>query len=196
VVVNKFDELKQSERKVMKNKLALAQAATYGPSTRKEQGMDTKKLTRTTVFGLVGLAVCLLAWPVAASAAKPVTRPVIVIEGHMTLVVDSTGAYHFTDRGWASHTGLYSNSGSGIIDLATGQFVSGTGVVVAANGDTLDWEIGNTPNQVVYTGGTGRFQGATGGFPVNVTSLTLVAANPDGTLTFAVTYDGSGTITY
>ena len=59
----------------------------------------------------------------------------------------------------------------------------------------LDWQVGD-PNQVVYTGGTGIFAGATGGFPVNVTSLTLVSANPDGTLTFAVTYDGSGTITY
>jgi hypothetical protein len=149
-----------------------------------------------TVIGLVALAVCLLVRPVAASTANPVTRPVIVIEGHMTLVVNSAGAYQFTDWGWATHTGLYSNSGSGIIDLATGQFVSGTGVVVAANADTLDWEIGSTPNQVVYTGGTGRFHGATGGFPVNVTSLTLVSLNDDGTLTFAVTYDGSGTITY
>src|SRR5215472_13418722 len=118
----------------MKNKLAQAEGATDEPLTRKEQGTDTRRLTRTTVMGLVALAVCLLARPVAASTANSVTRPVIVVEGHMTLVVDSTGAYHFTDWGWATHTGLYSNSGSGIIDLSTGQFVSGTGVVVAANG--------------------------------------------------------------
>ena len=177
----------------MKN--TLTQGATYGPLTQKEPGMDTGRPIRMTVIGLVALAVCLLAGPVAASTVNPVTRPVIVIEGHMTLVVDSTGAYHFTDWGWATHTGLYSNSGSGTMDLATGQFVSGTGVVVAANGDTLDWEIGSTPNQVVYTGGTGRFQGATGGFPVNVTSLIQVSAT--GYIwTFAVTYDGSGTVAY
>ena len=40
-----------------------------------------------------------------------------------------------------------------------------------------------------------RFEGATGGFPVNVTSLTLVSAT--GYIwTFAVTYDGSGTVAY
>jgi hypothetical protein len=159
--------------------------------------MNAGRLTRTTVIGLVALGICLLVRPVTASTSNPVTRPLIVIEGHMTLVVDpQTGDYQFTDWGLATHTGLYSNSGSGIIDLITGQFLTGTGVVVAANGDTLDWEIGSTPNQVVYTGGAGRFEGATGGFPVSVTSLTLVSSNPDGTLTFAVTYDGSGTITY
>jgi len=111
----------------------------------------------------------------------------------MTLVVDSTGAYTFTDWGWATHTGLYTNSGRGTLDQY-GRFATGTGVVVAANGDMLDWEVG-APNQVVYTGGTGIFAGATGGFPVNVTSLTPVSSS-NGTTTYAVTYDGSGTITY
>jgi hypothetical protein len=172
------------------------QSETYEQLTDKKCSRTKGKLTRATAIGLLALSVCSLAWPIAASTSNPVTRPVIVIGGHMTLVVDpQTGDYHFTDWGLATHTGRYSNSGSGIIDLTTGQFLTGTGVVVAANGDTLDWMIG-APNQVIYTGGTGIFQGATGGFPVNVTSLTLVSSNSDGTLTFAVTYDGSGTITY
>src|SRR6185369_17076653 len=100
---------------------------TSGPSLTKEKDINTERLTRMSVIALIALAVCLLALPVAASTPNPVTRPVIVVEGHMTLVVDASGGYQFTDWGWASHTGLYSNSGSGIIDLATGQFVSGTG---------------------------------------------------------------------
>jgi len=115
----------------------------------------------------------------------------------LTIVVEPlTGSYHFTDWGWATHTGLFTNSGSGVVNLATGEFVSGTGLVFAANGDTLSWTFGTTPNTVVYTGGTGRFQGVTGGFLGVITSATLLSSNPDGTLTFAMTYDGSGTITY
>lgn len=118
----------------------------------------------------------------------------------MTITVNPlTGAYTFTDWGWATHTGLYSNSGSagpGGIDLVTGEFLSGSGVVVAANGDTVNWEIGTTPNTVVYTGGTGIFQGVTGGFTATVTSVTPLSFNPDGTITLAITYTGSGTIIY
>jgi hypothetical protein len=82
-----------------------------------------------------------------------------------------------------------------VLNLATGEFLSGTGVVIAANGDTLDWVVGD-PNTVVYTGGTGRFEGVTGGFLVVPTSQTLLSVNADGTLTLAIDYEGNGTITY
>ena len=76
------------------------------------------------------------------------------------------------------------NSGSGFLDPVSGLFLSGSGVVIAANGDTLNWEVGTIPNTIVYTGGTGRFEGATGGLAVGVTSQTLLSVNDDGTLTF------------
>jgi hypothetical protein len=158
--------------------------------------MNAEKLTRTTVIGLFALAVCLLAQPAKASLDNPVTRPLKVLEGHLSIDVDPlTGAYEFTDWGWASHTGLFTNSGSGTVNLLSGEFISGAGVVIAANGDTLDWIIG-TPNTVVYTGGTGRFQGLTGGFLAVITSVTPLGTNPDGTLKLLITYDGNGTITY
>lgn len=149
------------------------------------------------MIGSVALAVCLLVRPAVASLDHPVTRPLIIIEGHLTLVVNPvTAAYHFTDWGLASLIGLYTNSGSGVLDLATGEFLSGSGVVVAANGDTIDWIVGTTPNTIVDISGTGRFEGVVGGFTVNVLSQTLLSNNPDGTLTFAITYDGNGTLTY
>ena len=158
--------------------------------------MNANKLTRTTVISLLALAGCLLAQPAVASLKNPVTRPVKIIEGHLTITVDPlTGVYHFTDWGLATHTGLFSNTGSGILNLATGEFLSGTGLVVAANGDTLSWMVGD-PNMVVYTGGTGRFQGVTGGFLAVITSVTLLSVNGDGTLTLAIDYVGNGTITY
>lgn len=162
--------------------------------------MNATKLTYTTVISLLALATCLVARPAAASLNNPVTRPVLIIEGHMTITVNPlTGAYSFTDWGWATHTGLYSNSGSsgpGGLDLTRGEFLAGSGVVVAANGDTADWKVGTTPNTVVYTGGTGIFQGVTGGFNATVTSVTPLSFNPDGTITLAIIYTGNGTITY
>jgi hypothetical protein len=181
----------------MKNALAQPQRESCGPSTQKEDSTNAGRLVRTSFMSIVIVAVCLLVRPAAASLDNPVTRPFSVIEGHLTIVVNPvTGAYHFTDWGWATHTGLYTNSGSGVLDLATGEFLSGSGVVIAADGDTIDWIVGTTPNTVVDISGTGRFQGITGGFAVNVTSETLLSNNPDGTLTLAITYNGSGTLTY
>ena len=155
------------------------------------------RFARKIVFGLAALAVCLLTAPAVASANHPVTRPLNIIEGHLLLVVDPvTGAFDFTDWGWATEIGKYTNSGSGYLDLATGEFISGSGLVVAADGSTIDWIIGAIPNTVVDTGGTGRFVGVTGGFGVTVLSETLLSANPDGTLTLAITYTGTGTLTY
>ena len=149
---------------------------------------------------MTALAVCFSSPTALAGANKAVTRPLNVIEGHLTITVDpATGAYHFTDWGWASEIGQYINTGSagpGGLDLVTGEFLSGSGDVTAANVDTLDWTVRPTPNVVSYTGGTGRFQGVTGGFLAVVTSQRLLSNNSDGTLTFAITYDGKGTITY
>lgn len=184
----------------MNSKSAQTQGNFHGLLTAKKQGVSAGGLARITAIGILALAVCLLVRPALASLDNPVTRPLLVIEGHITITVNpATGAYSFTDWGWATHTGLYSNSGSagpGGLNLATGEFVSGSGVVVAANGDTINWVVGATPNTVVDISGTGEFQGVTGGFAVTVTSETLLSTNPDGTVTLAVTYTGKGTITY
>ncbi len=160
--------------------------------------MNAGKLRRTAAVGLMAVALCLLARPVLADLADPVTRPLLVVEGHLTITVElATGAYTFTDWGWASEVGLFTNSGSGGPGAlnAAGQFVSGSGVVIAANGDTLEWVVGPTPNLVSYTGGTGRFQGVTGGFLAVITSVTPVSITAT-TETLVITYVGNGTITY
>jgi len=160
--------------------------------------MKTRKLIQSILIGLITVAACLLARPVAADPGQQVPRPVKVLEGHLTITVDmQTGEYEFTDWAWASHTGLNSNSGAGVLDLATGIFVSGSGVIIAANGDTISWTVGgDIPNTVIYTGGTGRFEGVAGGLSVFVTSQTLLSNNGDGTMTFLMTYTGEGIIIY
>ena len=158
---------------------------------------STRTITHNALITAFILAACLVVRPAAASLKNPVTRPVKVIEGHLTITIDpQTGEYEFTDWAWATHVGLAPNFGAGFLDLESGLFLSGTGVVTAANGDTLSWEVGTTPNSIVYTGGTGRFEGVSGGLSVIVTSQTLLSVNGDGTLTFLMTYEGEGTITY
>ncbi|HEX5222410.1 MAG TPA: hypothetical protein VFZ59_22845 [Verrucomicrobiae bacterium] len=160
--------------------------------------MNTRKLTHPVFTGIIAVAFCLLGQPAMADSGNQVPRPVKVLEGHLTITVDmQTGEYEFTDWAWASHTGLNSNSGAGVLDLTTGVFLSGTGLIVAANGDTISWTVGgNLPNTVLYTGGTGRFEGVTGSISVFVASQTLLSDNGDGTMTFLMTYTGAGTIIY
>lgn len=160
--------------------------------------MSTQQLPSVKTISAVALALCILAQPAVASGKNPVTRP-LRVWGNLTMVVEPlSGVYVFTDYAEATHTGRTTNSGSGVIDLDTGIFLSGSGVAVAANGDTLSWQVRSfpTPNTIAYTGGTGRFEGVTGGFPGIITSVTLLSANPDGTLTLFFTYEGTGTITY
>ncbi len=153
-----------------------------------------KTLKKLGAIGLASLAVCALGLPALASEGNPVTRPVKV-HGNMTVVVNPlTGSCQFTEWGEAIPVGRYSNTGSGVMDR-TGALVAGHGTVVAANGDRIDWVIG-APNTVVYTGGTGRFHGVTGGFIATPISREPPVVNPDGTLTVELTYIGIGQITY
>ena len=181
----------------MQNKSVQNQSLSLRPLIQNGPVTATKRLTRATASGLAFLALALPLLPIVATAGPAVTRPLLVVEGHLTITVElATGAYEFTDWGWASEVGLFSNTGSGGPGaLVGGEFLSGSGTVIAANGDTLDWVVGPTPNVVSYTGGTGRFQGVTGGFLAVITSVTPLSATAT-TATLLTTYDGKGTITY
>jgi hypothetical protein len=80
-----------------------------------------------------------------------------------------------TGTGTATHMGLFTNTQSHCVNLSTGDFIDGTTILTAANGDTI---IGTYSGHLVFsadfktaaiygvfkvTGGTGRFAGATGG---------------------------------
>jgi len=184
----------------MKNKLVTTELGQEMNRRVTAVGANPGRVLATTLMAIVCVALCLLVRPARANLSNPVTRPLKIIEGHLTITINpDTGAYQFTDWGWATCIGRYSNTGSagpGGLDLATGEFVAGSGVVIAANGDTINWIVGTTPNTVLDISGTGVFQGATGGFVVNVLSETPISNNPDGTVTLAITYDGNGTLTY
>lgn len=145
---------------------------------------------------LVGLAVCALALSALASLKNPVTRPVKGI-GHITTVVDlATHQAEFIQWGQVTHMGRWTDSGEGILAENFDYFVSGHGTTVGPNGDTIDWEI-TSPNSNRYTGGTGRFQGVTGGMTFTITSATEPVFNDDFTMmTTEFTYEMVGEITY
>lgn len=92
-------------------------------------------------------------------------------------------------EGYASHLGRFSREEVLILNPATGT-VTGTIVFTAANGDQLFGVVAGqftSPTTVAgtytFTGGTGRFQNATGG-------AAFALSTPDG-VHFGVEFDGS-----
>ena len=105
----------------------------------------------------------------------------------------------FSSEGTATHLGRYTTAGSFLVDLTTAG-AGGPGIMVAANGDQL-FNTGSgqaTPTGVpgelsiagtsTITGGTGRFERATGSFSgvrVLNTATGISAGSFTGTITLA-----------
>ncbi len=136
----------------------------------------TKSASRMLLYAVVSLAVFAFAQP-AVNAKDLVTRP-FSIAGQISFVP-------YSDVGVATHFGKfisYSNDSEG-----------SSGWYETANGDLVYWEVLNydpdTLTVVIgFSGGTGRFEAATGEF-----TATMVPVDWS-TLTFD--YEGEGTITY
>ena len=147
-------------------------------------------MTRKMSIAILVLALCALLLPSTLIAKKLVERP-FKVKGHTTVRVNlSNGDWVSEDWGEGTHIGRFTNEGSG---RTVDGVPSGSVIVTAANGDQLFCHVG-PPGTVTFTGGTGRFEGATGGFitvdgPYEITE-------EDGTMIIKYTYTGTGTITY
>jgi len=104
-----------------------------------------------------------------ADAKNQVLRP-FKWSGEMVLAFNLTTfpnvAWEITEEsGVGTHVGTYTCQGHGQANLLTGAF-AGEGVLVAANGDALFFqmtqEAGAAGYTMIITGGTGRFAGASG----------------------------------
>ena len=133
-----------------------------------------------------------------ASASHQVERPFkckATVNWTVNMLDGSAIGHH---AGVATHAGLWTSECSAIGDLANFVIVSATGVATTADGEQLFWKM--TPDQlwvVQITGGTGRFQGATGAW--GTTFFAVVASEVDPTtmtMTMTIAYTGEGTITY
>jgi hypothetical protein len=142
-----------------------------------------KRTLRLALAALAGLAI-------AAPASQAVERPFHLVE-QGTVVFDGPNATS-VGTGNATHLGRFTLCRSGTFSDPVGSVLQfdGQAMLVAANGDELHSSIEGTLDSATgtglltyeWTGGTGRFQHATG------TTIWRVVVNPD--LTFSVVADG------
>ena len=144
---------------------------------------------------VVILAIFVLLQTGAATAQKRVERP-YKAHAQVTVVVSINGVPNFSgpwpaiERGEATHLGQFLS-----LDIVTPEG-NNTGTIIAANGDKIFWT--SSPGAPgTWTGGTGRFQGVTGGLTSAQFSDPVLAFDPVlGEYTVTQTYESEGTITY
>jgi len=145
---------------------------------------------------LTALALCALALTTFAGDRNPVTRPFKVKGGVLFIVSQDSatlGEAVGSSEGQATHLGKFAVNTAGSFDLETGEFI-GEGVMTTAGGDLIYFKMRNL-GWVEFTGGTGRFQNATGGHTVEPTAPPE-QAEVEGQRIVTFSYTGEGTITY
>jgi hypothetical protein len=154
-------------------------------------------MTRANWKIVTVLAVWMLV-PAIAGAEDFVTRP-FTIAAHSQLVVQICSSeypyvfgcpYVADAEGVASHLGRVAVKETGIFPPVLAE-----GTITAANGDLLFYTQGFNSTTVTITGGTGRFEGATGELEIVILELVGPVFN-GATATTTLTWTGSGTITY
>ena len=137
------------------------------------------------------LAVCTLLSAMAAQAKDSVPRPFkMQARSQQVWQLDDTGApvQMLSAEGWgvATHCGL--------VTMAMNDWTTGT--ITAANEDQISF-VNIPPRMVVtITGGTGRFDGATGEFTMTILFQEVSIDPAAGTMTIDFTWTASGTISY
>jgi hypothetical protein len=149
---------------------------------------------------LIAVGACLVGLSVLGSTKNPVTRPHKGV-GHFHTVINvgnpyGTGDFSFEARGvgQGTHTGEFHSYLKGYMAPAPNPRSEGT--VTAANGDQLFIK-GEPDGSTSTTGGTGRFEGATGNVISTTVGDPVISYDAD---TGLLTWDGiqtlEGTITY
>ena len=153
-------------------------------------------------FGKIGskalavLALCALALTTFAGDRNPVTRP-FKVKGDVVFAVSqdpaALGEAVGISEGQATHLGKFVVNTSGSYNFETGDFI-GEGVMTTASGDLIYFKMRNL-GWVEFTGGTGRFENATGGHTVEPTAPPE-QGEVEGQWLVTFSYTGEGTITY
>jgi hypothetical protein len=142
---------------------------------------------RTSLLIALTLAVVCLMQTASVQGKGPVTRP-FQETGQLTIMdIFSEPPYTAIANGVSSQTGHFFS----LIKYVDG--VNGFGIHYAANGDQIFFK--SAADTVEITGGTGRFEGATGSL-ISKVSATEYSLGPENTLCVIYTYTAEGTITY
>lgn len=149
------------------------------------------------VLTLLTFTACLVGLAARGSQNHPVPRP-NKGHGYDTVVVSLVdGSFVASEHGQATHTGQYVTHFVGQMDLTTFQVIWGEGCLTAANGDQLLMEMTpGGPHSFVITGGTGRFEGATGSGTMVNSGFVITVDPAAGTMTITNQATMEGTITY
>jgi hypothetical protein len=143
---------------------------------------------------LIAIGACLIGLSGLGSTKHPVERPIKVVL-HETMILNlADGSWELSGIGWCSHLGLVENQGGWPYLDESGEVVS-KGVTTAANGDQIFWSSADQAT-AFFTGGTGRFQGATGSMTTVSMEMVELPNPPPGCLVFDVLLDNEGTVTY
>ncbi len=143
----------------------------------------------------VVLAVAAISPAAALAASHGTDRPLKGTVSNTTTVSLVTGAATSVESGHLSHLGAFTGTGELTFTLTgvNGFSFTGTGTLVAANGDELfTATVGSgtfgppieTTGVTTITGGTGRFGGATGTYTAT-SSPTVVSLTPTSETTHA-----------
>ncbi len=152
----------------------------------------------------LGLAVLCLCQTTALPAKKQVERPFKAqITGTETIdMLNCEGVIcpvHTQGLGVATHLGKYQLEGiEGFLDWSTGN-AWGNGFMTAANGDQIFFEsvtLAESGNTLTITGGTGRFEGASGTIIPTSCSTAIITGDFVTVITITNTCAAEGSITY
>jgi hypothetical protein len=153
------------------------------------------------IRGLVALAVCALVLSVVGSSKNPVERPFKFRNDFTTVNYTPFPSVAVLEgTGWATHLGSLTAEGVLVGYAASGDAIF-QGSFKSANGDEVFWNAYVNPGvsyTVLFTGGTGRFQNASGGFEAVYTYRTMDPYPPVPGTDVLVTFgsEGTGTIKY
>jgi hypothetical protein len=154
------------------------------------------KIRTITSKSLAVLALCALALTTFAAHRDPIHRP-FKVKGELVFIVSqdaaALGETVGAGEGGDSHLGKFEINTAGSYDFESGDFV-GEGVMTAANGDLLYFKM-RSLGWLQFTGGTGRFENATGELALEPTA-SPEQMEGDGQLIVAFSFTGEGTITY
>ena len=153
-------------------------------------------MTAKKALMFITLGACLVGLSALGSLKNRMTRP-NKAHGYDTVVVNLVdGSFVASEQGQGTHAGKYVTHFVGQMD-ANLQVIWGEGYLTAANGDQMFITMTPAgPDSFVITGGTGRFEGATGSGTMVNSDFEITEDPVAGTMTITSQVTMEGTITY